>query len=244
VQVVTGVSFACRFRSSLKEVSMNARFTSAIRAVLIATLVCEPSLLFAQSQAWDQKINGSNRFKVLTDFNNEAVLDRETGLVWEQKPEPGAGSWSFVDDECFAHFTGGRLGWRPPTLEEVLSLMDPLQNFTGKLPQRPDLPPISIPLTAAGHFRCRVLNVGDIPLSVQVQLMGKANDVVESNTVVVDPGHTDDAVRDDAGFGSPFHCRFTFLGNRNWVRAGLQLDVEHLEPGDLAHHATVIAEAR
>jgi hypothetical protein len=121
--------------------------------------------------------------------------------------------------------------------------------------QRPDLPPISIPLTtlvtlplshisAAGHFRCRVLNVGDIPLSVQVQLMGKANDVVESNTVVVDPGHTEDAVREDAGFGSPFHCRFTFLGNRNWVRAGLQLDVEHLEPGDLAHHATVIAEAR
>jgi Protein of unknown function (DUF1566) len=119
----------------VKEVSTNARFTLATRAMLIATLLFEPSLLFAQSQTWDLKISGSGRFKVLSDFNGEAVLDRETGLVWEQTPEPGAGSWSFIDDECFAHFTGGRLGWRPPTLEEILSLMDPLQNFTGKLPQ-------------------------------------------------------------------------------------------------------------
>jgi Protein of unknown function (DUF1566) len=113
---------------------MITRLTFAIRGMLIATLLFEPSLLFAQAQTWDVKISGSSRFKVLSDFNGEAVLDRETGLVWEQTPEPGAGSWSFIDDECFAHFTGGRLGWRPPTLEEILSLMDPLQNFTGKLP--------------------------------------------------------------------------------------------------------------
>ncbi len=113
---------------------MKMWFSKALRLVLIATLVCQPAVLFAQSQAWDQKISGVGRFKVLADFNGEAVLDRETGLVWEQKPKPGAGSWAFIDDECFAHFTGGRLGWRPPTLEEVLSLMDPLQNVTGKLP--------------------------------------------------------------------------------------------------------------
>jgi Protein of unknown function (DUF1566) len=113
---------------------MKIQSSTALRGVLVATLVCLPSWLFAQPQSWDQKINGTSRFKILTDFNDEAVLDRETGLVWEKTPEAGAGSWSFIDDECFAHFTGGRLGWRPPTVEEVLSLMDPLQNFTGKLP--------------------------------------------------------------------------------------------------------------
>ena len=77
----------------------------------------------------------SARFKVLDAFNNEAVLDKETGLVWELAPELlSLGSWAFIDDECFAHFTGGRLGWRPPTIEELLSLMDPTKNLTGKLP--------------------------------------------------------------------------------------------------------------
>ena len=113
---------------------MNARFSMVCRILLVATVMFQPALLLAQPQSWDKTINGASRFKVLNDFNKEAVLDRETGLVWERTPEPGAGSWPFIDDECFARFTGGRLGWRPPAIEEVLSLMDPLQNLTGKLP--------------------------------------------------------------------------------------------------------------
>jgi hypothetical protein len=106
----------------------------ACRILLTTTLACVPASLLAQSQSWDQKIDAQNRFKVLKAFNDEAVLDQETGLVWEKTPEPSSGGWAFIDDECFAHFTGGRLGWRPPTLEEMLSLMDPLQNDMGKLP--------------------------------------------------------------------------------------------------------------
>ena len=41
----------------------------------------QPALLLAQPQSWDKTINGASRFKVLNDFNKEAVLDRETGLV-------------------------------------------------------------------------------------------------------------------------------------------------------------------
>lgn len=39
--------------------------------------------------SWDQKLPAATRFVVLMDWNNEAVLDRETGLVWEQAPAGG-----------------------------------------------------------------------------------------------------------------------------------------------------------
>jgi hypothetical protein len=35
--------------------------------------------------SWDQKL-GYQRFICLTDWNNQAVLDRETGLVWQRAP--------------------------------------------------------------------------------------------------------------------------------------------------------------
>ena len=41
----------------------------------------------AQIQSWDKQLGGG-RFKVLAQFNNEAVLDQETGLVWEQNDLP------------------------------------------------------------------------------------------------------------------------------------------------------------
>ena len=41
--------------------------------------------------SWDQKLQCDTqatcpRFIVLSNWNSEAVLDRETGLVWEQSP--------------------------------------------------------------------------------------------------------------------------------------------------------------
>src|SRR5215475_2846841 len=41
--------------------------------------------------AWDQKLQCDTlatcpRFVLLSNWNNAAVLDRETGLVWEQSP--------------------------------------------------------------------------------------------------------------------------------------------------------------
>jgi hypothetical protein len=112
--------------------SLSASISATV--VAAAVLVCVPvSVSAGQSQSWDKKIDSPSRFKVLSDFNSAAVLDRETGLVWERKPDPlSRGSWPFIDNECLANFTGGRLGWRPPAIEEVLSLMDPLQ--ADKLP--------------------------------------------------------------------------------------------------------------
>jgi hypothetical protein len=83
------------------------------------------------TQRWDQRINNATtRFVVLSAFGGAAVRDNETGLVWEQSPDPGSPSgtpdltWSDAQFHCNGITTGGRLGWRLPTLQELASLVD------------------------------------------------------------------------------------------------------------------------
>jgi hypothetical protein len=77
-------------------------------------------------ESWDNKIpNASMRFKVLTEFNNQAVLDKETQLVWEQSPASTTTSWENARLQCTALKTGGRKGWRLPSVHELQSLIDP-----------------------------------------------------------------------------------------------------------------------
>ena len=83
--------------------------------------------------SWDNKINGPNRFMVLGEFNGEAVLDRETGLVWERDPtavgssgqqDSGVDSWSIATFKCIRKAVGNRKGWRLPAVHELASLVD------------------------------------------------------------------------------------------------------------------------
>jgi hypothetical protein len=74
--------------------------------------------------SWDQKLT-TNRFVILANWNNEAVLDRETGVVWQRSPityatELPIGAWY-----CHLANTGGRRGWRLPRAEELSSLLEP-----------------------------------------------------------------------------------------------------------------------
>jgi hypothetical protein len=80
-------------------------------------------------KAWSNVIpNANKRFIVLPDFNNEAVLDRETGLVWEQTPKQTVHTWNLARVECTSRLIGGRKGWRLPSLFELATLMDPSQS--------------------------------------------------------------------------------------------------------------------
>ncbi len=88
--------------------------------------------------AWDQQLQCDTpatcpRFIVLSNWNNEAVLDRETGLVWEQSPSTGTFTWQGAQLHCNQLTVGNRKGWRLPTLQELASLIDPTQ-FNPVLP--------------------------------------------------------------------------------------------------------------
>jgi hypothetical protein len=77
---------------------------------------------------WDQQINTTSRFAVLSGFGGAAVRDNETGLVWEQSPSTSTFSWGSSQLHCNQLTTGGRLGWRLPTIQELASLVDPTQS--------------------------------------------------------------------------------------------------------------------
>ena len=91
---------------------------------------------------WEQQINGHGRFKVLNEFGGAAVLDKETGRVWEQSPSTDTFCWTASADctgtgttttvldalsHCYQLEVGGRKGWRVPSIEELASLVDTSQ---------------------------------------------------------------------------------------------------------------------
>jgi Protein of unknown function (DUF1566) len=89
------------------------------------------------SPSWDQQLLAAQRFIVLQNWNNLAVLDRETGLVWERTPSttpipailpPNEFSQNYAAGRCITLTLGGRAGWRVPTIQELESLVDTTQN--------------------------------------------------------------------------------------------------------------------
>jgi hypothetical protein len=98
---------------------------SAAVALACAGLALASSAAAVDLRSWDRKYElASERFQVLAAFNNQAVLDNETQLVWERSPV----SWSVDANRywtCGSRRTGGRMGWRLPTVEELSSLVGP-----------------------------------------------------------------------------------------------------------------------
>jgi len=78
---------------------------------------------------WDAKNASASRFTVLADFvggAGGAVLDNNTGLVWEQSPDTiNTYMWGDARIQCADKNVGGARGWRLPSLPELTSLIDP-----------------------------------------------------------------------------------------------------------------------
>ncbi len=71
---------------------------------------------------WSQKIIGIDRFKLVLD--GTAVLDRETGIVWEREPSGTLRNWQDAILHCIKLDKGGRAGWALATVQGLSSLLD------------------------------------------------------------------------------------------------------------------------
>lgn len=84
--------------------------------------------------SWDQTLPVASRFLVLSNFNNDAVLDRETGLVWQRAPRPVASTYINTAGLCGQQVSGNRGGWRMPTNAELATLFEPSSTAVDGLP--------------------------------------------------------------------------------------------------------------
>ena len=76
--------------------------------------------------SWSRELSAtgicaSARFQCV--FNDLAVLDRETGLVWERAPSSSTFTWVGAIEACAELAIVNRLGWRLPTIVELNSLL-------------------------------------------------------------------------------------------------------------------------
>jgi hypothetical protein len=93
--------------------------------VLIMVFLLLPEISFGGTTippSWYQTLSANKRFSVV--LNGAAVLDKETGLVWEKDPSSNIQTWLQGIENCYTRNVGGRKGWRLPSIEELNSLVD------------------------------------------------------------------------------------------------------------------------
>ena len=54
--------------------------------------------------------------------SDDVVLDKETRLVWTRMAGTTSRNWYEATYDCYGKYAGGRMGWRLPANEELLSL--------------------------------------------------------------------------------------------------------------------------
>ena len=75
--------------------------------------------------SWDQTLPAASRYVKLSNFSNEAFLDRNTGLVWQIHPNQFFGAVDFVyaQNQCTIQAIGNQRGWRLPSITELNTLV-------------------------------------------------------------------------------------------------------------------------
>jgi hypothetical protein len=154
-----------------------------ITVLLVATVaVCLLSVrtvgINNTREFWARVINSPSRFEILSDFSGEAVLDNETGLVWQRTPVPGEGEPieaprrdAFIT--CAEKTIGTRKGWRLPKVEELASLVDSTQQPPSLPPNHPftDVNPTGLYWTAStvstGEGLLVTFNMSQAPIDLQ-----------------------------------------------------------------------------
>lgn len=121
--------------------SYHTHLWTVVGVAVVSMLLVPPA---EATDTWSKKIDKPARFVILKEFNEEAVLDRETQLVWQREPKDQPDVSFYRTDffgavrHCYSVTTGDRMGWRLPTAEELTSLL--VETPTQSSVQRAALP--------------------------------------------------------------------------------------------------------
>jgi len=89
----------------------------------------------ASAPTWHQKLPALERFQLVLGYDAipvkiyPAVLDKETGLVWQRSANDTQMTWPEACGYCYELSLSHRKGWRLPTAEELASLVDASQTL-------------------------------------------------------------------------------------------------------------------
>jgi hypothetical protein len=109
--------------------------SAALAATSALGLVFATGPVVAENlSAWSQVLSDGDRWVVLAEFDNEAVLDRETQLVWARDPAPSLMTWGEARAHCLNRQEGGRWGWRLPSVTELASVRTFENHFLVSVP--------------------------------------------------------------------------------------------------------------
>jgi hypothetical protein len=143
--------------------------------------------------SWDQSImcvaGNCPRFVVLSNMSNDAVLDRESGLVWQKAPDTFTANWEGAALHCAGTKTGGKLGWRLPTIDELGTLGDATQGLPPGHPFEGIVPGTDFYWSStviAGDF---VVGIQFLPFGANVSGVSPAGLSVPQHYLCVRGGH-------------------------------------------------------
>jgi hypothetical protein len=118
-------------------------------ASTMRTIESIPPSWFRELAANNGDGGGCNSTRFTCVMGNQAVLDNETGLVWERDAGTNNPTFNGAWQECAQYvLIDNRRGWRLPTIDELATLIDKSQS------------PFRLP---AGHPFTNVNGVGDGP---------------------------------------------------------------------------------
>jgi hypothetical protein len=100
-----------------------SRGASGVGTALIGGLLLTAMAACNHTLRWDTNNPSASRFTLAFPG---AVLDKNTGLVWEQAPDTGTDIWgNALQFICANKTIGGTVGWRLPSVIELKSVQDP-----------------------------------------------------------------------------------------------------------------------
>src|SRR5689334_5305035 len=97
---------------------------TALHAFLI--VISLVTAIQAQAKQPGDPLPPDERYLLLKGYNEQAVLDQETGLIWERDPnQNGTLAWAQARQVCLNKRVANKKGWRLPTITELTSVWDP-----------------------------------------------------------------------------------------------------------------------